>query len=473
MILAPSKGKHNMKRVLIADDNQSTVEGLQELVEGLGVKAEGCFNGADAIQMAKKTQYNLVITDLKMPRADGMQVLREIKKLSPETYVIVVTAFGSIDSAVEAVKEGAFDFITKPYSFDEIELKIAKALEQQELKSKVARLSARQEYFMEEESKKFNFYEIIGRSATMQNVFGTIEKVADSPSSVLILGESGTGKEMVARAIHHASQRAKEPFIKVHCAAYAETLLESELFGHEKGAFTGAHKTKVGRFEQADGGTLFLDEIGEISPSIQVKMLRFLQDREFERVGGIETKTVDVRFIFATNRDLAEAVKNKSFREDLYYRINVITINVPPLRDRREDIPLLADHFLKKHSAEANRYFDGIDEEAFTALNEYSWPGNVRELENVIERSIVLSSGDRITIEDLPPGIRQPSDDEILARLEGGRSLEQELERIEKMLIESAYRKAKGVKAHAAEILGIERNRLRYKLQKYNVADEI
>ena len=460
-----------MKKVLIVDDNQSTVEALQSLVEGLGVSADGCFNGQDAIQMAKKTPYNLIITDLKMPKADGIQVLQNVKQFSPETYVIVVTAFGTIDSAVQAVKEGAFDFVAKPYSFDEIELKITKALEQQELQSKVARLSSRQEYFLEEESKKFNFYEIIGRSQPMQGVFSTIEKVADSPASILILGESGTGKEMVARAIHHASSREAEPFIKVHCAAYAETLLESELFGHEKGSFTGAHKTKIGRFEQADSGTLFLDEIGEISPSIQVKLLRFLQDKEFERVGGIETKTVDVRFIFATNRDLTEAVKNKSFREDLYYRINVITIQVPSLRERKEDIPLLADHFLKKHSAEANRSFGGIEPEALTALTEYSWPGNVRELENVIERSIVLSAYDQITIEDLPPGIRQPSDDEILARLEGGRSLEEELERIERMLIESAYRKANGVKARAADILGIERNRLRYKLHKYDIGD--
>lgn len=461
-----------MKKVLIADDNRSTVEALQSLVEGLSVKADGCFNGQDAIKLAKETKYDLVITDLKMPKADGMKVLRSIKQNTPETLVIVVTAFGTIDSAVEAVKEGAHDFITKPYSFDEIELKISKALEQRELQSKVERLSARQQYYLDEESKQFNFYEIIGRSSVMQDVFNTIEKVAVSPASILILGESGTGKEMVARAIHHASHRASEPFIKVHCAAYAETLLESELFGHEKGSFTGAHKMKVGRFEQADGGTLFLDEIGEISPSLQVKLLRFLQDREFERVGGIDTKTVDVRFIFATNRDLENEVREKRFREDLYYRLNVITMPVPPLRDRREDISLLAEHFLKKHGAEASKNFEGINDEALKALTEYSWPGNVRELENVIERSIVLSTGNIISLEDLPPGVRHPSDDEILARLEGGRNLEEELERIERMLIESAYRKAKGVKAHAADLLGIERNRLRYKLQKYGIGEE-
>jgi two-component system, NtrC family, response regulator HydG len=460
-----------MKRVLIADDNKSTVEALVSLVEGLGMAADGAHNGEEAIQMAARSRYDLVITDLRMPKADGMQVLREVKKASPETLVIVVTAFGTIDAAVEAVKEGALDFVTKPYAFDEIEMKIKKAIEQHELRNNLLKLSAQREYFREEESKKFNFYEIIGRSQPMQSVFSTIEKVADSPSSILILGESGTGKEMVARAIHHASGRAKEPFIKVHCAAYAETLLESELFGHEKGAFTGAHKAKIGRFEQADGGTLFLDEIGEISPSIQVKLLRFLQDREFERVGGTDTRTVDVRFIFATNRNLEDAVKSGIFREDLYYRINVITIQVPPLRERPEDIPLLAEHFLKKHSAEAGKHFSGIDEVAFDALKEYSWPGNVRELENVIERSIVLTNGERITIEDLPPGIRQPSDDDILARLDGKRNLEQELERIEKMLIESAYRKAKGVKARAAELLGIERNRLRYKLTKYGIGD--
>ena len=460
-----------MKKVLIADDNRSTVEALQSLVEGLGVKADGCFNGRDAIDMAKKTKYDLVITDLKMPKADGMKVLRTIKGNTPDTLVIVVTAFGTIDSAVEAVKEGAYDFITKPYSFDEIELKISKALEQKDLQSKVARLSAQQEYYLEEESKQFNFYEIIGRTSVMQEVFDTIEKVAVSPASILILGESGTGKEMVARAIHHASHRAAEPFIKVHCAAYAETLLESELFGHEKGSFTGAHKMKVGRFEQADGGTLFLDEIGEISPSLQVKLLRFLQDREFERVGGTDTKTVDVRFIFATNRDLENEVREKRFREDLYYRLNVITIQVPALRERRGDISLLAEHFLKKHGTRAGKQFEGIDDKALKALTEYSWPGNVRELENVIERCIVLSTHDQVLIEDLPPGIRHPSDDEILARLEGGRNLEEELERIERMLIESAYRKAKGVKAHAADLLGIERNRLRYKLQKYGIGD--
>lgn len=460
-----------MKRVLIADDNQSTVEGLKGLVEGLGVKADGCFNGEDAIALSQINKYNLVITDMKMPKADGLQVLRAVKETSPETFVIVVTAFGTIDSAVEAVKLGAYDFITKPYSFDEIELKISKALEQQELRYKVARLSAQKEYYQEEESKKFNFYEIIGRSQVMQNVFETIKKVAEASTSILILGESGTGKEMVARAIHHASNRAAEPFIKVHCAAYAETLLESELFGHEKGSFTGAHKMKVGRFEQADGGTLFLDEIGEISQSIQVKLLRFLQDREFERVGGTETKTVDVRFIFATNRNLKDAVTQGVFREDLYYRINVISIPVPPLRERRDDISLLADHFLQKHSTEAVKNIDGFDEEALNALKEYSWPGNVRELENVIERCIVLSAGSNVVIEDLPQGIRQPSDDEILARLQGGKSLEQEMERIERIMIESAYKKAKGVKARAADLLGIERNRLRYKLTKYGIGD--
>jgi two-component system response regulator HydG len=462
-----------MKRVLIVDDNQSTVEGLKTLVEELDdVKADGCFNGEDAIALAGINTYNLVITDLKMPKVDGMEVLRTIKKQAPETFVIVVTAFGTIDSAVEAVKEGAYDFVTKPYSFDEIEMKIKKALEQQEMHHKLEKLSAQKEYYQEEESKKFNFYEIIGRSKPMLSVFDTIGKVAESPSSILILGESGTGKEMVARAIHHASNRAKEPFVKVHCAAYAETLLESELFGHEKGSFTGAHKTKIGRFEQADGGTLFLDEIGEISPSIQVKLLRFLQDREFERVGGTDTKTVDVRFIFATNRDLVEAVKAKTFREDLYYRINVITIPVPPLRDRTDDIPLLADHFLSKHSAEAAKYFSGIDQEALNAMADYRWPGNVRELENVIERSIVLSTSKSIVLDDMPPGIRQPSDDDILARLDGGKSLEEELERIERLMIESAYRKANGVKARAADLLGIERNRLRYKLQKYGIGVE-
>ncbi len=461
-----------MKRVLIADDNQSTVEGLKGLVEELGVKADGCFNGEDAIALSGINKYNLVITDLKMPKADGLQVLKYVKENSPNTFVIVVTAFGSIDAAVKAVKLGAYDFIAKPYSFDEIELKISKALEQQELRNKVARLSAQKEYYQEEESKKFNFYEIIGRSKAMLDVFETVKKVAESSASILIMGESGTGKEMVARAIHHASNRASEPFVKVHCAAYAETLLESELFGHEKGSFTGAHKMKVGRFEQADRGTLFLDEIGEISQSIQVKLLRFLQDREFERVGGTDTKTVDVRFIFATNRNLKEAVAKGVFREDLYYRANVISITVPPLRERKEDITLLAKHFLKKHSNQAIKVVDGFTEKATTALNEYSWPGNVRELENVIERCIVLTGENTIDVDDLPSGIKQPSDDEILARLEGGKSLEEELGRIEKMLIESAYRKAGGVKARAADLLGIERNRLRYKLQKYGIGDK-
>jgi len=457
-------------KVLVADDNISTVEALCDLIKEMGHAADACYDGEQAVTKAKASHYDLIITDLRMPKLNGMEVLKTIKSHSPKTAIIVVTAFGSIDSAVEAMKEGAFDFVTKPYSIDEIEIKISKALALAEMTEKMERLSVENAYLRQLDSERFNYHEIIGNSESIRAIFSFIEKVSLSNSSVLILGESGTGKEIVARAIHSASSRKDGPFVKVHCAAYAPGVLESEMFGHERGAFTGAIKAKAGRFEQAHAGTLFLDEIGEIDPSIQVKLLRFLQDKEFERVGGTKTLSVDVRIICATNKDLAAAVTAGKFREDLYYRINVISVTVPPLRDRPGDIQLLANHFLKKYAKETAKNIIGIHPNAMNVLLAYPWPGNVRELQNVIERACVLSTEGEMTLDMLPPnlnigrtaGIQMPTGSD-------GLTLDAAIEQFERQIIETAYHQAHGVKAKAANMLGIERNRLRYKLNKYGI----
>ena len=356
---------------------------------------ETAADGFKALGKLEEAHPDLVLTDLKMPGMGGVELLEKIRALDEEIVVVVMTAFGAVDSAVEAMKKGAADYLSKPLNMTELSLVLGREMERRRLRREAGSLRARL-------AERYSFENIIGSAPVMQDIFKTVAQVATSRASVLITGESGTGKELIAAAIHQRSPRAKGPFVKLHCAALAETLLESELFGHERGAFTGAVGRREGRFQQADGGTLFLDEIGEISPSVQVKLLRFLQEHEFERVGGNETVRVDVRVVAATNRDLKAEVARGRFREDLYYRLNVITLQMPPLRERPSDVPALASHFLRKYAAENGKTMEGFSDDALERLCAYTWPGNVRELENAVERAVVLCNGSRVTAAELP-----------------------------------------------------------------------
>jgi two-component system, NtrC family, response regulator PilR len=458
-----------MSSILIADDHKSTSEGLSIALEAQGHSTHVVFDGESAIEAVNQHFFDLVIVDIRMPKKNGMEVLDAVKSISPETIVMMMTGYGTIEQAVEAMQKGAVDFIAKPYTLDQIELKIERALEGR-------RMSMENEYLRREAELRYNFDEIIGESPAMQAVYRTIQTVAPTNSTVLILGESGTGKELVARAIHKNSPRQEKAFIKINCAALAEGVLESELFGHEKGAFTNAVKQKPGRFEIANGGTLFLDEIAEIPPSTQVKLLRVLQEQEFERVGGNRTISVDVRLVAATNRNLSERIAEGKFREDLYYRLNVVPIEMPPLRDRREDIPLLVAHFLLKYNTETGKQVSEIHPEAMELLSTYAWSGNVRELENAIERAVVLASGASLTPENLSLGLQQsPKRHENLNTPQmlpiEGESLTEMVEAFEKRILWNAYLKANRTKAEAAKLLGIERSTFRYKFDKYNLSE--
>ncbi len=445
-----------MSRILIADDHKSTREGLALALGGLGHSTHVAFDGEDAIAAVKEFFFDLAMVDIQMPKKTGVEVLAAIAETSPETSVVMMTAFGTIELAVEAMQKGAVDFITKPYTLEQIEIKIEQALGGR-------RLSKENAYLRREDELRYGFDEIMGESPKMQAVFRRIQTVGSTQSTVLIGGESGTGKELVARAIHQHSTRREKPFVKVNCAALAEGVLESELFGHEKGAFTQAVKMKPGRFEIADGGTLFLDEIGESTPAMQVKLLRVLQEREFERVGGTRSISVDVRLVAATNQNLADRIREGAFREDLYYRLNVVPIDVPPLRERREDIPLLVAHFLLKYNAEIGKKVSSVHPSAMELLTTYSWAGNVRELENAIERAVVLAQGNAITPDDLSLNVQSPEH-----HVESG-TLTERVEAFEKQLLWDAYLKANKVKADAAKLLGIERTTFRYKFEKYEL----
>src|SRR6186997_35947 len=386
-----------MGRILVVDDHDSLRKGLVRALNNAGHDVEEAANGTAAIERLQDNQFDVVLTDLRMGGADGMDVLRTTRSIQPSAAVILMTAFGSIHTAVEAMKIGAFDFVQKPFEIEEMELKIEKAIEMRHLKSQV-------EYLRTEQSDLYDFDRIVGASGALQHVLSIVKKVARSNSTVLIRGETGTGKELIAGAIHHNSNRANRAFVKVNCAALQENLLESELFGHEKGAFTSADKQRIGRFEQADGGTLFLDEIGDMSQSTQAKILRVLQEHEFERLGGTRTLRVDVRLIAATNRDLAGMVSSGLFREDLYYRLNVVSVETPPLRERKDDILALAMHFVRRFSGELKKRLDGIDHEAQKLLMRHNWPGNIRELENVVERAVLLAEKQMVGVEDLQIG---------------------------------------------------------------------
>ncbi|HWU36912.1 MAG TPA: sigma-54 dependent transcriptional regulator, partial [Candidatus Acidoferrum sp.] len=376
-------------RILVVDDDEVTCNLLEEVLSKEGYTVQKALNGRQAIDQGEKQTYDVVLTDIKMIGVDGMEVLRAYRQKSPETIIIMMTAFGSIETAIRAIKEGAYDYVSKPFKLDEIKLTIHRALEQK-------RLLEENIHYRQELITKYKLENIVGRSPQMLQVYKTIARVAESRSTVLLMGESGTGKELIARAIHFNSPRGSRPFVAVDCSSLAETLLETELFGHVRGAFTGAVAAKKGLFEEADSGTCFLDEIGDISLATQAKLLRVLQEHEIKRVGGTETIKIDVRIVAATNKNLEELVAEKKFREDLFYRLNVVSIYLPSLRERAEDIPLLADHFLRKFAAQNNKPVSRISAEAMDTLIRHRWPGNVRELENVIERTVVMTDDEMI-----------------------------------------------------------------------------
>jgi DNA-binding NtrC family response regulator len=453
-----------MHQILIIEDNETLREGMVQTLKKLPVKIRSSADPVVACELFDNHPFDLVITDYRMPGMDGLQVLDKIKADSPETLVLLITAYGSIDLAVQAMKRGASDFITKPFSNHEFKAKIEKLCQQLDRQKEMHRLVEENVYLKQELDGEFNFGEIIGETKEMKTLFRTIVKVARTDSSVLIFGESGTGKELVARAIHKASPRQDKPFIRVNCGALAEGVLESELFGHEKGSFTGAIKQRKGRFELADGGTLFLDEIGELPSGLQVKLLRVLQEQDFERVGGEETIRVDVRVITATHRDLEKLVRDGVFREDLFYRLHIIPIKVPPLRERLDDIPLLCQFFLERQSLRLNLGEISLSKNALQRLQTYNWPGNVRELENVLERACVLADSRVIHAEDLPINTEDQ-------RIPASQNLNDILAFVEKQTIEKAMEKAHGVKTRAARLLGIKTSALYYKLEKYGLDD--
>jgi len=442
-------------KILIVDDEPLMRISIADALIAEGYDVKGVESGRDGIYLTSKNSYDIIITDLKLPEVDGIEILKTSLKYSPKTKVIMITAYGSVDTAVQAMKQGAYDYITKPFSMEELLIIVRHLIEFRELEYENLQLR-------EKIDEKYAFEGIVGHSAKMQEVLEKVKIVADTASTVLITGESGTGKELIANAIHYHSSRKDNPFIKVSCAALPETLLEAELFGYEKGAFTGALKQKKGRFELANSGTLFLDEIGEISPTIQVKLLRVLQERQFERLGGTETLNVDVRIICATQRDLKKEIKQGVFREDLYYRLNVVPIHILPLREREEDIVLIANSFIKKFSTQNNKEIEGISPEARDMLTNYPFPGNVRELEHAIERAVILGNNKYIQPLDMPEDILNFYKGGLKASIKAScsESLSRAIECFEKEYISKAIEEAKGNKTVAAERLGISRKTL-------------
>ncbi|MBN2553875.1 MAG: sigma-54-dependent Fis family transcriptional regulator [Spirochaetales bacterium] len=443
--------------ILVVDDEKNIREGLGKVLELDGYKVMLACDGREAIQKLERGDIDLVITDLRMPNLSGEEVLQKASGMSPNLPVIILTGHGTIENAVAAMKNGAYDYLTKPVNMDRLSLLVQRALSARELMLQHRALQ-------EELQKRHQFSDIIGKSESMKKIFEVVQQVAPSRASVLITGESGVGKEMIADALHYNSSRKDKPLIKVHCAALTETLLESELFGHERGAFTGAVARRRGRFELAHMGTIFLDEIGEISQNVQIKLLRVLEDKTFERVGGEETIEVDARVIAATNRELKSAIEQGEFREDLYYRLNVVNIHIPPLRERKEDIPLLMAAFVREFSRENGKNIEAIEPKARMVLYNYSWPGNVRELRNCIESAVVMSKSNIITVDDLPPHVRSDSDQEFL-RISTGSTLAD----IEREVIRATLTQAGGNKTRAAETLGIGRKTLHRKIQEYGL----
>jgi two-component system, NtrC family, response regulator AtoC len=460
-------------RILVADDEPNLRRVLSAILSREGYEVVQATDGEEALALLDPT-ITAVITDLRMPRRDGMDVLRQVVADYPDVPVIIITAHGSVDSAVEAVKLGAFDYIEKPYEQEEIRRVVEKAVRQHEAQRKAPRT------FDLRDDGVHGRFGIVGESPTMRRIFEIIEKVADTPSTVLITGESGTGKELVAKALHQTSARRNNPFIKINCAAIPKTLMESELFGYEKGAFTGAVGSKPGRFELADRGTLFLDEIGEIPVEMQVKLLRALQESEFERVGGIKTIKVDVRLITATNRDLEREIEARNFREDLFYRLNVVPLHIPPLRERREDIPLLVSHIITKFNERLKKHVEGVEAAGMDRLSAYAWPGNIRELENVLERTLLFCDGPWIRSSDLPPELGLGGVPAIAAPIlpviaDRPGSLKDivraETERVERELIVRALDETGGNVTQAAKKLQISRKSLQMKMKEFGLRE--
>ncbi|MBI2566326.1 MAG: sigma-54-dependent Fis family transcriptional regulator [Candidatus Schekmanbacteria bacterium] len=463
------------RHVLVADDEANMRRVLEAILRREGYEVTPAADGLEAIEMLRSRPFEVVVTDLRMPRAGGMEVFDACRALNRNLPVIIITAHGTVEAAVEAMKKGAFDFITKPFEADAIRLALEKAIRSYH--------AARQEVHLEDSG---NRYRIIGDSAPMREIYDVIDRVADSPSTVLITGETGTGKELVAEAIHRLSSRRERPFVPINCAAIPETLLESELFGHMRGAFTGAITDKPGRFELADGGTLFLDEIGEVPKEIQVKLLRCLQNQEFERVGGVKTVRVDVRLVCATNKELADEVELGNFRKDLYYRLNVVPIRLPPLRDRRPDIPLLLDYFLGKYRERLGKGVSRVSEAAIDILMAYDWPGNIRELENLVERAMLLCRSDTIDVDELrgladewrrdsrligaPAGAA--ADDEVGGEVDESTlkdAIRRQTRWVERQWIDRALAETGGNVTQAARKLGISRKSLQMKMKEYGL----
>jgi two-component system response regulator AtoC len=441
-----------MKRILVIEDEEKLRRVMELQLHSAGFEVEQAGSAEEGQKLADRV--DLIITDLKLPGMDGLELLANLRAHNSTVPVVVVTAYGTVEKAVEAIKSGASEFLLKPFSLEHLVAVVHKALE-------VGALRDENQKLREELGFRYEFDNIIGRSSAMQEVFAIISRVAPTRATVLLAGESGVGKDLIARAIHFHSPRRDRPFVKINCTALPENLMESELFGYEKGAFTGANQTKPGKFEQADTGTVFLDEIGDVPPTIQVKLLRILQEREFERLGSNKTRRIDVRVLAATNVDLRVALENGTFREDLYYRLNVLPLNIPPLRERREDIPFLAEHFVKKLARDMGGRECRLSDTAVQKLESYDWPGNVRELENVIERSLVLCSNQILDAQDvkLDTTQRRPSSDSDHFLPEG-----MNLDQFEQSIIREALKRADGNKSQAARLLGITRNALRYRL---------
>ena len=453
-------------RVLIIDDEENFRHMLSVILKKEGYDVEAALNGEEALQKIGLSPFDQILCDIRMPKMDGLQFLHEVKKMGVDSPIIMMSAYGTVDIAIEAIKLGAYDYISKPFKPDEIILTLKKAEERE-------RLRKENEFLRKEVKKEYSFENIISKNKMMQRIFEVIKKVAQYKSTILITGESGTGKELVARALHYSSDRAQKPFIPVNCGAIPENLLESELFGHAKGAFTDAIRTKKGLFEEADEGTLFLDEIGELPGQLQVKLLRVLQDGEIRRVGESKSIKINVRIVAATVKDLTKEVNEGRFRDDLFYRLNVLPIHIPPLRERKEDISLLTSHFIKKHSQAMNKNVVGIDSKALEALMNYKWYGNVRELENSIERAIVLADRENIELENLPAEIQNFQDEIQLEPLsEEEYSIKKASRFLEMTLIKKGLKKTKGNHTHAAKLLEISHRALLYKIKEYGIVED-
>jgi two-component system response regulator AtoC len=449
-------------KILLIDDEENFRHMLSVILKKRGYDVETANNGIDGLKKVDTGSYDTVLCDIRMPEMDGLEFLKEAQKAGCESTIIMMSAYGTLDTAIEAMKLGAYDYISKPFKPDEIVLTLKKAEERERLR--------RENLFLKKEvQKEYSFENMISKNERMRQIFDTIQKVAKYKSTILIAGESGTGKELVAKAIHFNSDRSNQPFIPVNCGAIPENLLESELFGHTKGSFTNAVRTKKGLFEEADGGTMFLDEIGELPLQLQVKLLRVLQDGEIRRIGDSKPIIIDVRIIAATIKDLDKEVRENQFRDDLFYRLNVLPIKIPPLRDRKEDVPLLVDHFIHKYSRELNNPIEGIVPEALNCLLNYSWKGNVRELENVIERAIVLTDSNQIQVENLPLEIQSPKEESRVSLLNDELSIKKASRYLEKDLIKKALHKTNGNHTHAAKLLEISHRALLYKIKEYGV----